>query len=458
MNPRKRPAETQEEAWVAEEDKFVLKQAKKRSALRVKAGRGRPIDFLVVAHCAIDSSKDALELDDEDMSESFVIIPENVFAKLDLEQLQELDKEIETYSSLEQVRSSREYWHVMKAVCKERIRSAKSDTTSGSTNTVSVELDKVLAPKTLSQLETLEKQIKQKLQSDAAIDVDYWEGLLQRLEVFKANAQLRKVGEEIMAARSRSSLKEQHSSTVALKERLSKALGPSDEPSQTVDMNSLDPESSLSISAADKGLPLITIDTFTKSLTEERITNSLSGIRPRKMRKDDRSEATSSSAVTSGFSAFDREVARGLGENEEVFTTEEAVIAPRVLPWADQYPPRKPRSFNRIQFGYEWNKYNQTHYDQDNPPPKVVQGYRFNIFYPDLVDKTKAPTFRIIREGGRRRGQTTAPAGEDDTCVILFTAGAPYQDVAFRIVDREWEYSAKRERGFKSSFEKVSLA
>ena len=29
--------------------------------------------------------------------------------------------------------------------------------------------------------------------------------------------------------------------------------------------------------------------------------------------------------------------------------------------------------------GFEWNKYNQTHYDMDNPPPKVVQGYKFNV-------------------------------------------------------------------------------
>jgi Cactus-binding C-terminus of cactin protein len=25
----------------------------------------------------------------------------------------------------------------------------------------------------------------------------------------------------------------------------------------------------------------------------------------------------------------------------------------------------------------------------DNPPPKVVQGYKFNIFYPDLIDKVR---------------------------------------------------------------------
>ena len=105
--------------------------------------------------------------------------------------------------------------------------------------------------------------------------------------------------------------------------------------------------------------------------------------------------------------------------------------------------------------GYDWNKYNQTHYDHDNPPPKVVQGYKFNIFYPELIDKTKAPTFKIIREHGRRRGESFAAAGEEDTCLIRFIAGPPYEDIAFRIVDREWDYSAKKDRGFKSSFDKV---
>jgi hypothetical protein len=33
------------------------------------------------------------------------------------------------------------------------------------------------------------------------------------------------------------------------------------------------------------------------------------------------------------------------------------------------------------------------HFDADNPPPKVVQGYKFNVFYPDLFDKNKAPQF-----------------------------------------------------------------
>lgn len=46
---------------------------------------------------------------------------------------------------------------------------------------------------------------------------------------------------------------------------------------------------------------------------------------------------------------------------------------PQTYWWHDKYRPRKPRYFNRVKTGYDWNKYNQTHYDHDNPPPKTVQ-------------------------------------------------------------------------------------
>uniref|UniRef100_A0A2N9F969 Splicing factor Cactin n=1 Tax=Fagus sylvatica TaxID=28930 RepID=A0A2N9F969_FAGSY len=41
--------------------------------------------------------------------------------------------------------------------------------------------------------------------------------------------------------------------------------------------------------------------------------------------------------------------------------------------WHDKYRPRKPKYFNRVHTGYEWNKYNRVHFDHDNPPPKFVQ-------------------------------------------------------------------------------------
>ena len=58
---------------------------------------------------------------------------------------------------------------------------------------------------------------------------------------------------------------------------------------------------------------------------------------------------------------------------------------------------------------------------------------QFNIFYPDLIDKSKAPTYKIVKE-----------PGNDETVLLHFSAGPPYEDIAFRIVNREWEFSHKR--------------
>ena len=79
----------------------------------------------------------------------------------------------------------------------------------------------------------------------------------------------------------------------------------------------------------------------------------------------------------------------------------EAELENQIYKWADKYKPRKPRFFNRVHTGYEWNKYNQTHYDFDNPPPKIVQGYKMNIFYPDLIDKTVSPEYELLRLTGK---------------------------------------------------------
>ena len=100
----------------------------------------------------------------------------------------------------------------------------------------------------------------------------------------------------------------------------------------------------------------------------------------------------------------------------------------------------------RVHTGYEWNKYNQTHYDHDNPPPKVVQGYKFNIFYPDLIDKRTPPYYEI---------ENDPDAKDSATCWLKFKAGPPYEDLAFRIVNKEWEYSHKK--GFKCTFERGIL-
>ncbi|CAH7681131.1 cactus-binding C-terminus of cactin protein-domain-containing protein [Phakopsora pachyrhizi] len=78
---------------------------------------------------------------------------------------------------------------------------------------------------------------------------------------------------------------------------------------------------------------------------------------------------------------YAQEAEKRLAEAEEVFEPE-AKTGRQSYNWEDKYRPCKPRYFNKVHTGYEWNKYNQTHYDTDNPPPKVVQGYsKHHYFY-----------------------------------------------------------------------------
>jgi hypothetical protein len=320
--------------------------------------------------------------------------------------------------------------------------------------------------------------VKRKLDSDEPIDYDYWEQLLRNLRVWKAKAKLRKVSQEIVNERLQGLRKQQEEAALAVQKKLQTVLGleSSDNAQSSIVQydSTLDPEPALKLRAEDKSLESVEHKDFIESVGTERHKILKLGYVPQRNKTQGKPSAVTkpkSSQPTSGVisrfapvenddysqatkALYDREVARGVEEGEEVFAAEEELTGGKPQ-WANKYKPRKPRYFNRVQMGYEWNKYNQTHYDHDNPPPKVVQGYKFNIFYPDLIDKSKAPTYKIERENGRKRGQSFAPAGEDDTCLIRFIAGPPYEDIAFRIVDKEWDYSAKRERGFKSSFDKV---
>ena len=129
--------------------------------------------------------------------------------------------------------------------------------------------------------------------------------------------------------------------------------------------------------------------------------------------------------------------------SEENNLADEVQLPSKVLAWHNKYAPRKPRYSNRVRTGFDWNKYNKTHYDSENPPPKTVQGYKFNIFYPDLIDKSKAPTYSV------------EPSDSADFAVLRFHAGPPYEDIAFKIVNKEW--AAGRRRGFKCVFERGQL-
>ena len=126
---------------------------------------------------------------------------------------------------------------------------------------------------------------------------------------------------------------------------------------------------------------------------------------------------------------------RGLEENEEFAQggENEVVIARN----AEGQPTLvKPRFITRTETGYVWNQYNKAHYSKENPPPKMVQGYRFVVFYPQFkrTPLMPTPTYKLL---------PTAD-GSNKYCHIRFSAGAPYEDVTFKIVNREWNKKRTR--------------
>ncbi|KAK1147484.1 hypothetical protein N8T08_001567 [Aspergillus melleus] len=471
----------QERQWVAQEDIFVLKQAKKKAEIRVKEGRAKPIDWLTVTLRVIDPTRNPLDDEIAD-SELDLVDPDGVFEGLSPTQLSDLEKDIDTFLGLESNSQNRDFWKTMKIICRDRQKTAAPE--GRALSSVAADINRLLSPKTYEQLQALEVSVKRKLDSNEPIDTDYWEELLRSLSVWKARAKLKKVYQAVIDERVRGLRDQQREEAESVRAKLAPlapvaqtALGEKPQVDER-ELQGLDPDPLLQVRPEDKILEIVDETAFLDQVTRDRQKILKMGFVPLRQRQAEKSSAapvnqTSNVPVATAptrFSAipnedfsqatkalYERELAKGVSENEEIFTGEEAVSTSSRPQWASKYRPRKPRYFNRVQMGYEWNKYNQTHYDHDNPPPKVVQGYKFNIFYPDLIDKAKAPTYRIEREHGRKRGQSFAAAGEEDTCLIRFMAGPPYEDIAFRIVDKEWDYSAKRERGFKSTFDKGIL-
>ncbi|CAF2310172.1 unnamed protein product [Brassica napus] len=455
--------------WEKKEEEFHFDQSKVRSEIRLREGRLKPIDVLC-KH--LDGSDDM----DIELSEPYM-----VFKGLSVKDMEELRDDIKMYLDSDRATPTRvQYWEALIVVCDWELAEArKRDALDrarvrgeeppaellaqerGLHAGVEADVRKLLDGKTHSELVELQLDIESQLRSGSAKVVEYWEAVLKRLDIYKAKACLKEIHAEML--RRHLHRLEQRSEDVEANHRLSPVVEGNEE--EINDMNHSDAEEAFSPEP-------IAEEEEEEAYVETEAAGSFS---PELMHGDDREEAidpeedkkllelkrmvvlekqkkrikeamVSKPPPVEDNLEFKAMKAMGaMEEGDAVFGSKAEVnLDSEVYWWHDKYRPRKPKYFNRVHTGYEWNKYNQTHYDHDNPPPKTVQGYKFNIFYPDLVDKIKAPTFTIEKDGT-----------SSETCMIRFHAGPPYEDIAFRIVNKEWEYSHKK--GFKCTFERGIL-
>ncbi|KAJ8329676.1 hypothetical protein QVD99_003960 [Batrachochytrium dendrobatidis] len=466
--------------WISKEDDFHLEQAKLRAQIRVKEGRAKPIDVLAINLSIGTDSQLAKEFDalglEMDMNEPYLI-----FKSLTMKETEELHHDIMLYLGLEKSAQNKQFWEAMMVVCDDELgkhtrqEAAKSKSgashQTGVSDSVNKDIERMLEHKSFDQLALLQQQIETKLSSGDPVDVEYWEATIKAIIVWRAKAKLRDMHtailerrlqtlrETLMSAAENNDISADNAASVptmvpltleALALRAQQAASTLEELDGVDgdDIEQYDPCMSPprfeGIEKDDEDLEIIE-----EHVDLRQLTNARKRVLMERATTTDRNEIAMLAEVAGVdetdliAEAFVKEAARDMDADESVFKDEAAVATASYL-WQDKYRPRKPRYFNRVHTGYEWNKYNQTHYDHDNPPPKVVQGYKFNVFYPDLIDKTKAPTYKIEKD-----------VGSEDTVVIRFIAGPPYEDVAFKIVKREWEYSHKK--GFRSSFDRGIL-
>ncbi|XP_039130728.1 cactin [Dioscorea cayenensis subsp. rotundata] len=456
-------AKAEFEDWEKKEEEFHFDQSKVRSEIRLREGRTKPIDILS------NNLNGSFDLDIE------INEPYMVFKGLTVKELEELHDDIKMYLDLDRATPTHiEFWEALMTVCNWELAEARKREAldrarvrgeeppaeilaeeRGLHSSIETDVKLLLQAKSSNELEAMHRQIESEMRSGTAKVVEYWEAVLKRLQIYKAKARLK----EIHASLLRKHLQhlEQPMDTKQNEEIAEKIdLDEEDTIHHFEDAEVYSPEpvahenkDELEEEPGSFSPELLHGDEDEGAIDPEEDRAELDRKREavvvEQQRRIQEAMAAKAAAPEESMELKAMKAMGAMDEGDAVFGSgSEVNLDSQVYWWHDKYRPRKPKYFNRVHTGYEWNKYNQTHYDHDNPPPKIVQGYKFNIFYPDLVDKSKAPYYTVEKDGSN-----------GETCIIRFHAGPPYEDIAFRIVNKEWEYSHKK--GFKCTFERGIL-
>ena len=182
------------------------------------------------------------------------------------------------YGSLHCVRYiDADVYKALKTICDDKYRKlAPTGPQNRGADSVLVNIEKLLVPKTFNELEILETQISKKLRSEEPIDVEYWEQLLRNVDVYKAKAELDAIYKTIIGGRLARFKQEQEEEARIARNKLMSVLntqgftgkdGTSNSaPNYTVPAvkysRELDPEPLLKLRVEDKGLDISSEEAF----------------------------------------------------------------------------------------------------------------------------------------------------------------------------------------------------
>ena len=331
------------------------------------------------------------------------------------------------------------------------------------------EIDEVIKNKNITELLELENESRETLNTTKfLVDLEYWEEILKKIVVERCNMELLEVFELKFGEKSQKLIEE---ANINIKEAVIKEKGLTEEElnqclveetlykqnQPEVEVNFNNQRHYPGLEDVWNTFPVKSFADFSNRLNEKReeiLDKELDEMRGKlkyqiKKRQINRSDVKTylDKMKVVDENMDEDELFKNLrkkAENDEDVDDDEylkeEVKVKKDLAVIEKYKPRKPHYYNRVKLGYEWNKVNQTHYDLDNPPPKEVQGYKFNVFYPNLIGKDVTPNYVLETH-----------KDNPNFCFIRFHAGPPYEDIKFMIVNKQWDLSDRH--GFKCVFD-----
>lgn len=456
--------------WSSQEEQFHLQQARLRSKIRIKDGRANPIDLLA-RYLEVLQGKE--ELPESELHEPYVytngLLPDD---------LEDLIADIAVYRKVDNTEVAYNYWTNVTIVAEDsvKVQNKDRDQRAGINPSVRNDILKIFRGKSLEKLDELASKVQIKIENGhkTGADINYWESLMNELRGYRAKVALQEQHEEFMKKVELAQIEHEAEKAKKLAETVEKVSfkAPIQAPKYSRKKEKKEKKEepkgtdgeimieSRSLEEIEKEKNEAQMEFHCQELYEDKcytpplmdnppdsveiIKAAIEIIQLEEKRELVRKNPTkikpaAKVAKTSVLEDKFLQTAKQDMDQDEAEFSVEAQLENTVYKWADKYKPRKPRFFNRVHTGFEWNKYNQTHYDFDNPPPKIVQGYKFNVFFPDLIDKSVSPDYDLIK------------LPEDpEFCVLRVKSGPPYEDIAFKIVNREWDFGNKK--GFRCQF------
>lgn len=408
-------AEHQE--WERQEDQFHLEQARLRSKIRIQDGRAKPIDLLA-QYVSTHSLEETIEMQ---MHEPYIYLN-----GLNIGDLEDLLEDIRVYMEMDKSGENTEYWTDLTIIANDELQKlrkielgneylAEIGNREGINQSVVRDVTSIFQGKTTQQLDELKLKIETKLNSRSdGTDIGYWESLLSQLKAHMARARLRDKHQENLRNKLEMLKSEAQAETEETMETNQNAEEPSTSEIKCEPKEESQDENSQDVDSDQEAMDLLSdcfalykqgnyspeylreqdVDSNIRIIDADQLDENIEKVRNRVLNRveDDDEDFATREEIRLAKHCRD---SLGLNADEADFSVETKLDS-EVYLWSDKYRPRKPRYFNRVHTGFEWNKYNQTHYDMDNPPPKIVQGYKFNIFYPDLIDKNSTPQYFLV--------------------------------------------------------------